>query len=65
MKTSFGFSITFIDIMCCGLGALAFLLFLTDAPKGSENSRTDSDLMQEITELEEKKRSLTSAVKTC
>ena len=56
-----GFSIAFIDIMCCGLGALVFLFILIkEAPKGSENSTTDSDLIEEITDLEEKKRSLTS-----
>ena len=56
-----GFSIAFIDIMCCGLGALVFLFILIkEAPKGSENSPTDSDLLEEITELEEKKRSLFS-----
>mgnify|MGYP001173589022 FL=1 len=56
-----GFSIAFIDIMCCGLGALVFLFILIkEAPNGSENSPTDSDLLEEITELEEKKRSLTS-----
>ena len=52
-----GFSIAFIDIMCCGLGALVFLFILIkEAPKGSENSPTDSDLLEEITELEEKKK---------
>ena len=32
-----------------------FIYFNKRSPKGSENSPTDSDLLEEITELEEKK----------
>lgn len=54
-----GFSIAFIDIMCCGLGALVFLFILIkDAPQRSNEKPQEFNLLREISELEKKRENL-------